>query len=667
MYSDYDIALSYRQLTTEEIHCLQQQNCTAEDWNRIEVHPDIDVSFLSQVHFSGKNKLGLFEKTFLLPGGLRKHSGIRYTTLHEATVGDNCLIENCDCIAHYDIQENCRILQSGNLVVEGTSTFGQGEEITVLSETGGREIILHEHLSAQEAYLQAMYRHRPTFTDRLRKLALDFAETRRSDRGTIGHDSCIIRCGTIYNVNIGAHSHIEGTARLENTTVCSHPDAPTYIGDSVIIRRSIIQTDCRITDGAMLERCYIGQASVVGHGYSASDSFFGCNCQAENGEACAVFAGPYTVTHHKSTLLIGGMFSFMNAGSGTNQSNHMYKLGPSHHGVLERGCKTASSSHILWPARVGAFSLVIGHCSAHADTHRFPFSYIATQQQGEYLIPGIALRNVGTLRDIRKWAERDRRPDSLSRQDKLSFNAYSPYTIGAMLQGLKELKHMETQLSASNGEFLWNGLKIKQKAVTAGQKLYQAAIDRFIGEQLLEQLQGRTNLTSESLYSTLPPQADYCEQWCDIGGLLAPQNEIREIENNVTDGTITTIEELDRRFADIQHRYKAYAWAWSWHHIQETYPVARPTDFIRLACLPILNKWETASLSLNSQIVADARKEFAPAVRVGFGIDGNKEDIEADFLAVRGCPDNHPLIQELKRQQTEIKEKAAHWLNLLKP
>ena len=58
------------------------------------------------------------------------------------------------------------------------------------------------------------------------------------------------------------------------------------------------------------------------------------------------FAGPYKVTHHKSTLLIAGMFSFMNAGSGSNQSNHMYKLGPIHQGTLERGAKTTSDSYI---------------------------------------------------------------------------------------------------------------------------------------------------------------------------------------------------------------------------------------------------------------------------------------------------------------------------------
>lgn len=70
------------------------------------------------------------------------------------------------------------------------------------------------------------------------------------------------------------------------------------------------------------------------------------------------------------------MFSFLNAGSGSNQSNHMYKLGPIHQGVVDRGSKTTSDSYILWPAHIGAFSLVMGRHVSHSDTSRLPFSYL---------------------------------------------------------------------------------------------------------------------------------------------------------------------------------------------------------------------------------------------------------------------------------------------------
>ena len=94
---------------------------------------------------------------------------------------------------------------------------------------------------------------------------------------------------------------------------------------------------------------FVGQGVQLGKQFSSENSLFFANCEGFHGEACSIFAGPYTVTHHKSTLLIAGIYSFYNAGSGTNQSNHMYKLGPVHQGVLQRGSKNGSFSYMRWP------------------------------------------------------------------------------------------------------------------------------------------------------------------------------------------------------------------------------------------------------------------------------------------------------------------------------
>ncbi len=659
-------AHNYRKLSDAEIIRLEQQGCTAEDWSMQEVHPDIDLQWISQVHFSGENRIGQFTQTFTLPGGIRQHAGIRQATLHETTVGNDCLINNITGhIAHYDIEENCIILQAGNILTDGETTFGQGTEISVLSETGGREIILHDRLSAQEAYMQAMYRHNPALTTRLHQMAQDRAESVKNNRGRIGQGSLIIRCGILKNVNIGTYCHIEGATHLEDGTICSHKDSSTHIGNLVIARQFIIQTGCHISDGAMLTRCYVGQASIIGHGYSASDSYFACNCQAENGEACAIFAGPYTVTHHKSTLLIGGMFSFMNAGSGTNQSNHMYKLGPSHHGVLERGCKTASGSHILWPARVGAFSLIMGHCNAHADTSLFPFSYLLEQNNANYLLPGIALRNVGTLRDITKWPARDGRSTLIEQQDKIHFEAYSPYTINKMLKALTLMEEWSSSWNEQEKETIWNGLHIKRKAIDKGKTLYQQAIDRYIGEQFMIWLEEQEDIKPSSLHDLPQTSKEQEEQWCDLCGLLVRKEDITALEERISQGEIQFVEELDRQLTNLYYIYKVRAREYTWQLIRKTYPQSAVSGFSKEICLSIIRRWEEAVTFLNTQIIHDALKEFAPETQVGFGIDGNKEETQADFRAVRGCPDKNKLILSLQQEQEAAHQKAGYWMERL--
>ena len=394
----------YRKLTEDEVLQLKSQSCLADDWGNVLVAEGFNCEYVHHTRFSGEVKLGVFDAEFTLPGGIRKHSGLRHVTLHNVVVGDNCCIENIqNYIANYEIGNDTFIENVDIILVDGLSTFGNGVEATVLNETGGREVLINDKLSAHQAYILALYRHRPELINRMKAIADYYSNKHASAVGSIGDHVMILNTGSIKNVRIGDYCHICGTCRLTNGSVNSNVTAPVHIGHGVICDDFIISSGSEVDDGTMLTRCFVGQSCKLGHNYSASDSLFFSNCQGENGEACAIFAGPFTVTHHKSTLLIAGMFSFMNAGSGSNQSNHMYKLGPIHQGTMERGAKTTSDSYILWPARVGAFSLVMGRHVNHADTSNLPFSYLIEQRNTTYLVPGVNLRSVGTIRDAQKF------------------------------------------------------------------------------------------------------------------------------------------------------------------------------------------------------------------------------------------------------------------------
>ncbi len=661
-------AARYRRLTRDEIRRLERQGCTAGDWQVVEVHPDIDLGYLAHVHFSGPNRIGRFRKSVALPGGITLHTGIRHATLHDVRVGDDCLIAHVDgYIARYDIAPGCVILHTDTIAMDGPSAFGNGTELHVMSEGGGRDIVIHDRLSSQEAYMQAMYRHDADFTRNLRKLASDYARGRKRDRGSIGENARIVRCGLIRDVEIGSCSRLEGAVRLENGTVCSRPDAPTFVGDLVTARDFILQAGSRVGGGATLDRCHVGQASVVGCGFSAADSYFACNCRAERGEACAILAGPYTVTHHKSTLLIGGMFSFMNAGSGTNQSNHAYKLGPIHHGVLERGCKTASGSHIAWPAHIGAFSLVMGHCASGTNTAEWPFSYLVERGSARYVIPGIALRGVGTWRDIAKWPVRDGRPSLSPRTDLVSFEAFSPYTMERVFRARASLEELAGRFKGEAGEIPWKGLRLKEISARQGMAWYGMASDRYLGEQLLRRLEAHENTPPAGLRAALRPRATCGSRWGDIGGMLAPMSEIDGIVGDVASGRIDRLDGLEERLRLVHERYDEFAWAWTWNLLHEIYPDAREGNFVASLCLPVIRKWEAAAATLNRLTVADARKDVSPDALAGFGIDGDEETAAADARAVRSTAQGCGIIRSLEKQQAEIEEKAAYWLKKLVP
>ena len=284
---------AYRRLTSSEIETLKSQMCTAADWSQIEVADGFRPDNIRYTRFSGTIRIGVFNKEFALPGGMRKHSGLYHATLHNVTVGDDCCIENVkNYIANYEIGNNTFIENVDIILTDGPSSFGNGVEVAVLNETGGREVMIYDRLSAQVAYVMALYRHRPVMISEVRKMIMKYVDSVTSSVGYIGSDVVIADAGYIKNVKIGDCCKIEGASRLKNGSINSNAAAPVHVGVGVIGDDFIISSGTNVEDGVTFSRCFIGQACKLGHNYSASDSLFFSNCQGENGEACAIFAGP---------------------------------------------------------------------------------------------------------------------------------------------------------------------------------------------------------------------------------------------------------------------------------------------------------------------------------------------------------------------------------------
>lgn len=635
---------NYRSLTNDEIDRLKAQSCSAANWSDVLVAENFTPDYVHHARFSGRVRLGVFEHEFTLSGGICKHAGLFYVTLHNVTVGDNCCIENVkNYIANYEIGAYTFIENVDIILVDRKSRFGNGVEVSVLNETGGREVMIHDRLSAHQAYIMALYRHRPLLIERMKELIEAYAEEHASEVGTIGSHVTIVNSGYIKNVRIGDYCEIEGAGRLKNGSINSNAADPVHIGYGVVCDDFIISSGSHIEDGTMITRCFVGQACHMGHNYSASDSLFFSNCQEENGEACAIFAGPFTVTHHKSTLLIAGMFSFMNAGSGSNQSNHMYKLGPIHQGALERGAKTTSDSYILWPARIGAFSLVMGRHVNHPDTSDLPFSYLIEDKNTTYLVPGVNLRSVGTIRDAQKWPKRDLRKDSV-RLDQINYNLLSPYTIQKMMKGRSILKELQRVSGETSEIYSYQSAKIKNSALNKGIGFYETAIHKFLGNSVIKRLEGIHFKNNEEIRHRLLPDTAIGEgEWVDISGLIAPKTEIERLMNDIEAGVLHTVDQIHDRFAGMHANYYTYEWTWAYGKMLEFYDL-KPDTITAKDIIAIVRQWQKSVVGLDRMVYEDAKKEFSLTSMTGFGADGSKEEQMLDFEQVRGVFESNPFV-----------------------
>lgn len=649
--------LTFRNLTNNEIEILHRQGCAAEDWSTIEVADGFNARYVQHVRFSGSIRLGRFEKEFTLPGGIKKHSGVYSATLHNVSVGNNCLIENIkNYIANYHIGHESYIENADLILVDGESTFGNGVEVSVLNETGGREVMIHDCLSAHQAYFMALYRHRPRLIRNMKVLIGRYVSQVRSTLGRIGAHVTITDSGELRNVKVGDYCTIEEASKLVNGSLNSVKEAPVIIGCNVICEDFIVSSGSSVTDGAMLTRCFVGQACVIGHGYSASDSLFFGNCQEENGEACAVFAGPFTVTHHKSTLLIASQFSFMNAGSGSNQSNHMYKLGPIHQGAMERGAKTSSNSYILWPARIGAFSLVMGRHTDHPDTSDLPFSYLIEHDNLTYLYPGLNIRSVGTIRDAQKWPRRDKRTDP-HRIDQINYNLLSPYTIQKMFNGCHILKELQQLAGETSVFYSYQSTRIKNESLTRGLQLYHMAINKFLGNSVIKRLEKIAFTSDEDVRQRLRPDTNTgLGDWVDLSGLIAPKSEVNRLIEDIEQQQLTDVGQMHERFAGMHRNYYHYEWTWAYDKMLSFYGL-NPSEITAKDIEKIVEQWKEAVVGIDHLVYKDAQKEFSLSSMTSFGADGNRKQKMEDFEQVRGDFESNPSVKSILehiRKKTDL-------------
>ena len=591
----------YRPLTSEEIEVLKSNDCWAEDWTSINVSEDFKPNYMHRVMLYGEVNIGAFNKNVEVSQGFVKHSGINNATLRNVTIGDDCLIENVgNFINNYTIGDDCYISNISTMETTEGATFGEGNLVSVLNEVGEGNVILFSDLNSQLAAFMVKHFSDKELKENIRQLIKTDIENKAPERGQIGSNVKIVNTKEITNCVINDLCEVNGASRLSDCTLLGSVHGNVYVGTGVIIENSIIAEGSSVINSVKIQDCFVGEACQLSNGFTASASVFFANSYMSNGEACAAFCGPFTASHHKSSLLIGGMFSFYNAGSATNFSNHAYKMGPMQWGILERGSKTASGAYLLMPATLGSFSVCFGKLMHHPNTRNLPFAYLIADGDKMFLIPGRNITTVGLYRDIKKWPKRDLRAPE-NRKSIVNFDWLSPFSVGEILKGKKILESLREVTGDNVSQYLYHEYIIPATSLHKGIKYYDIALRIYMGAVLKRVLKRDPAIT--------PPSTQIgVGDWDDLSGLLLPVSEEERIVKDMREGNIETIQQLLERFEEINNNYREYQWAWTYSVICDYYGISEITledanriheDYIR------------ARRSWIAEIKKDAEKEYA--------------------------------------------------------
>ena len=335
----------------------------------------------------------------------------------------------------------------------------------------------------------------------------------------------------------------------------------------------------------------------------------------------------------------------------------MYKLGPVHQGILERGCKTGSFSYLLWPSRVGAFSAVMGKHYSHFDVSDFPFSYVEEHDGESVLSPAMNLITVGTLRDSQKWPKRDKRKGQ-EKRDLINFDFLSPYIISKVIKAQDKITELYENANKELEYVTLEGVKIKRLLLRTAKKYYKIPINIFMGEQLVRFIEKNDlHRKTDFFANAFNNKISIHEKWIDMLGLISPMHPIENLLTEIKSGDIKSIDKIISELSEIHEKYDDFAWQWTLD-LLEKHTNKKASEFTDADFQKIIEQWKTDKIKLNNMILRDADKEFDANAIKGYGIDGDNATKQLDFDNVRGTKESNSFIKGLLSENKKIEEIA---------
>jgi hypothetical protein len=162
------------------------------------------------------------------------------------------------------------------------------------------------------------------------------------------------------------------------------------------------------------------------------------------------------------------------------------------------------------------------------------------------------------------------------------------------------------------------------------------AIDKFLGNSLISRIMKSKFSTIEQLREALVPVSAYGDgNWVDISGMIAPKGAVSALLNDIQNGVLTGVDQINDRFAQIHASYYDYEWRWAYGVIEDYYKVDLKTISADKLC-ELIDRWKTSVVGLDNLVYEDARKEFSLSAMTGFGADGDELVRKEDFMQVRG-------------------------------
>ncbi|MBI3828500.1 MAG: DUF4954 family protein [Planctomycetes bacterium] len=461
----------YRALKADEIKALEAQGNGASDWSKVLVAQAFKPSKVVGCWFSGTVNLGAFGESVSVEKGVQMGSGVFRSDLNNVTVGDHALVNGVSVLANCVIGPGAVVLNCGTVGATGETSFGNGIELPIAIETGGRETQVYAEISVEVAAAIAGNRKDKAQLDAYKKAVEEYTAKAKSAVMVIEAGAQVKNTPKVVNTYVGKGAVIDGAQWVENATLLSLPDEPAKILAGAYVKNAVVQWGADVNSMGLAVNSVLCEHSHVERHGKLTDSILGPNSGVAEGECTASLCGPFVGFHHQS-LLIAAYWpeGKGNVGYGANVgSNHTSKA-PDQEIWCGEGTFFGLGVNVKFPSDFtgSPYSILASGVSALPQRVEMPFSLINTQAERidgispayNEIMPGWVLSdNIFTVRrNEGKYTKRNK-----AKRSKFDFEVFRPEIVEMMLGARKKLMDAEgkAKLKDESGQPVFTDREVK--------------------------------------------------------------------------------------------------------------------------------------------------------------------------------------------------------------
>ncbi|MBI4313403.1 MAG: DUF4954 family protein, partial [Candidatus Omnitrophica bacterium] len=366
-------------LTASQISTLKKQGNCAKDWKQVYAAAGFDPKRVWNSSFYGTVVLGRFSKTITLQPDIEYSAGVYDSRLEDCAIGDECLIRRVSTLARTVVKKGAVIMDVGILASGPKANFGNGQEIPIAIETGGREVGLYAELTVEGAWVLSRSRGDRGLLRRYAEGLDAYRQLVTADFGIVEEGAVVRNTPTVRNAYIGQGARIDAAQLIQDSTILSNSEERTEVASGAIVKNSILQWGSEAATQALVDQTLMTEHSHVERHGLVTASILGPNTGVAEGEVTASLLGPFVGFHHQS-LLIAALWpeGKGNVGYGANVgSNHTAKA-PDQEIWPGEGAFFGLGVNIKYPADFSQspYTIFASGVACLPQRIRFPFSLV---------------------------------------------------------------------------------------------------------------------------------------------------------------------------------------------------------------------------------------------------------------------------------------------------